>query len=438
MKSFESVWEMLFIPMVSKFYNNKYLVAVRRSFFMIMPFLLTVVIMDVLESLIIDPWGLIMGNPGLNLGSWLTGGLTGDAYRQHTLIQTLQACRHIIGFGYGVVSILLTLSLSGYLSDLWNSDRNMTRFCAIAALLSLLPLTNDPNSALTDYFSERRFFSSIFVSFSASWIFAKLSQVKKLRLPVPYGLSSEFAKYLVFLPSVTINFLIFSLLNLGFTYVGTLNTDTFAGLSTLPLFQSPFFAFLYQFVIWVLWWFGLPGHAFMSVIQKYVYIPAQMSNQLEDTAYVFTSGFFEAGILHVMGLIIALLVFSEHETWRSTAKFGGICMLFNVQEFMVFGLPIMLNPVFLIPYIFAPIANTLVGWLAISGGIVPVFNNTVPWTMPMILSGSIGTGSYMGGILQVVWLVMDIFIYAPFVITANMIEVPKDEKGEKQNEDLHG
>ena len=113
-------------------------------------------------------------------------------------------------------------------------------------------------------------------------------------------------------------------------------------------------------------------------------------------------------------------------------------MLFNVQEFMVFGLPIMLNPVFLIPYIFAPIANTLVGWLAISGGIVPVFNNTVPWTMPMILSGSIGTGSYMGGILQVVWLVMDIFIYAPFVITANMIEVPKDEKGEKQNEDLHG
>lgn len=437
MKSVESVWEIHFIPLLSNFYNNKYLMAVRRSFYMTMPFLLTVVILDVLESLIFDPWGLVMGSPGLNLGSWITGGLTGDAYRQHTLIQTLKAFRHIVGFGYGVVSILLTVSLSVHLSDLWGSDRNMTRFCAIAALLSLLPLTDDPNYTLTDYFTERSFFSSIFVAFTASWIFAKLSHVKWLRLPVPYGLAKEFSKYLVFVPSVTINFLVFSLLNFGFTYIEALNTETFEGLISIPLFQSPFFALLYQFIVWLLWWFGLPGYSFTSAVQKYVYIPAQMSNQFGDTTYVFTSGFFEAGILHVMGLIIALLVFSRHEAWRSTAKFGGICMLFNVQEFMVYGLPIMLNPIFLIPYVFAPIANTIVGWLAIYWNIIPEFNTTVPWTMPMILSGTIGTGSYMGGVLQVVWLVMDIFIYAPFVITANMIELSDDKKEEPLNENLH-
>ena len=46
----------------------------------------------------------------------------------------------------------------------------------------------------------------------------------------------------------------------------------------------------------------------------------------------------------------------------------------------------------------------------------------------MIFSGSLGTGSYMGGALQVASLVMDIFIYAPFVITANMLEFGEGEK----------
>ncbi len=156
-----------------------------------------------------------------------------------------------------------------------------------------------------------------------------------------------------------------------------------------------------------------------------------------DTSYVFTSSFFEAGLIQVMGLVIAILVFSKHESWRSIAKFGGICMFFNVQELMVFGLPIMLNPLFLIPYILAPIANTVVGWLAISGGIVPIFNASFPWTMPMLLSGTMGTGSFMGGVLQIIWLVIDIFIYAPFVITANMIELPEKAKEEPQNENLH-
>ncbi|MBQ7479471.1 MAG: PTS sugar transporter subunit IIC, partial [Selenomonadaceae bacterium] len=81
------------------------------------------------------------------------------------------------------------------------------------------------------------------------------------------------------------------------------------------------------------------------------------------------------------------------------------------------------------PYLAAPLANTLLGWIAISWGIVPVFETGLPWTMPILFSGTLGTGSFMGGVLQVVWLVMDIFIYAPFVITANMLDF-KDEEGE--------
>ena len=98
----------------------------------------------------------------------------------------------------------------------------------------------------------------------------------------------------------------------------------------------------------------------------------------------------------------------------------------------------MLNPLFLLPYLLAPLANTFIGWLAISYGIVPVFQTAVPWTMPLFLNGAMGTGSFMGGILQIVWLVMDIFIYAPFVITANMIEFSGEREEADSRENLHG
>ncbi len=432
MKSFEAVWELRFIPLAAKFYDNPYLLAIRRSFFKVTPFLLAVVFFDVTESIFLDPWGLLSGDPGLNLGYWLTVGLTGDAYRQNGLIQILQFCRPIIGFGYGIVSILLTVSIAGHLSDLWNSDRTMTRFCAIAAILSLLPLAPDSQVLMTDYFSERRFFSSILVAFIASWIFCRLSRIERLRLHPPKDFPKEFSRFLEPTLPVVLTLFCFFLLALLSAFLGQHSSAAFVHLSSSPILQTPVFALLYQFLVWLLWWFGLPGYDFTAVIQKTAYIPAQLSNQLGDTALVFTSGFFEAGIPHVLGLIIALLVFSKHEPWRAVAKFSLPCMLFNVQEVIAFGLPVILNPLFLLPYLAAPMANTLVGYFAISWGIVPVFKESIPWTMPFFLNGMMGTGSLMGGVLQLVWLLMDIFIYAPFVITANMIEFKEQEKNAEE------
>lgn len=52
----------------------------------------------------------------------------------------------------------------------------------------------------------------------------------------------------------------------------------------------------------------------------------------------------------------------------------------------------------------------------------------VSWTMPLFFGGTIGTGSIMGGLLQIVWLLIDIVIYAPFVIAGNKV---KDEYEEE-------
>ena len=164
-----------------------------------------------------------------------------------------------------------------------------------------------------------------------------------------------------------------------------------------------------------------------AAIQNMVYMPAQLANQSGDAAYIFSNGFFEAGLMHVLGLLIAIFLFSKRESWRAVAKVGFPAMLFNIQEPIAFGLPIVLNPLLLVPYILAPLANTIVGWLAVSAGLVPIFKYVVPWTMPLFFGGTIGTGSLAGGILQLVWLVMDICIYAPFVIAGNKIKDTEEE-----------
>ena len=103
-------------------------------------------------------------------------------------------------------------------------------------------------------------------------------------------------------------------------------------------------------------------------------------------------------------------------------------MLFNIQEPIACGLPIVLNPMLLIQYILAPIANTIIGWLAISAGLVSIFKYVIPWTMPVFFGGLIGTGTISGGLLQLVCLAVDVVIYAPFVIAANKM---KDEDADE-------
>lgn len=182
------------------------------------------------------------------------------------------------------------------------------------------------------------------------------------------------------------------------------------------------FAVLYQLLVWTFWWFGIHGHNVTAVIQNSVYLPAQVSNQSGLTSYIFTDGFFASGLMHVMGLAIAILIFSKREDWRVVVKIGIPSMVFNIQEPIAFGIPIVLNPLLFVPYVFIPIINTLLGWFVTYIHLVPVFKFVVPWTMPLFFYGLVGTGSLAGVILQLVYLALDIALYAPFVIAGNKMK----------------
>ena len=423
MEKVYSFWESWLIPNAVKFYKNKYLTAIRRTFYVLIPFWLTMSTLDVIDNLILNPHGLVMGSQGLNLGFWLTGGLSGEDFLNSNFAQILLTYKSIVDIGYKIITVLIASILSRHLAEIFDSDKYLTIFCSLASFLLMSQMFSTNSNEIGDYFSRRGYFLAFFTAFSSSWLFAKLSKIKRLRLKTPKSLPEEFVNYISQTLSIALTLLVFSILSLISALFASTADSIEMYLSNLAIFQEPFFVMLYQFIVWFLWWLGIPGYAVTSKIMETGYIPAQLSNQLGESSYIFTTGFFEAGVIHVMGLIIAILVFSQHEHWRSISKFSLPAMFFNIQEIFIFGLPVILNPIFLVPYILAPIANVLVGYIAISWGIIPIFQVDIPWTMPLFLSATIGTHSIMGGILQIVWLIMDVFIYAPFVITANAIEL---------------
>ncbi len=422
-----SFWETWLIPHVEQFYHNKYFTAIRKTFYVLIPFWLTMSTLDVIDNLILNPNGLIMSSKGLNLGYWITGGLSGDDFLNSGFANILLTYKKIVDIGYKIITILIVSILSKYLAEIFDSDKYLTIFCSLASFLFFSQVLNTNHSEIGDYFSRRGYFSAFFVAFTSSFLFAKLTKVKKLIIKTPESLPPEMANYISKTFPILLTLMIFSLMSLILNLLNQSFESFEIFLSQSDIFQEPIFVMLYQFIVWILWWLGIPGYAVTSKIMELGYIPAQLSNQIGESSKIFSTGFFEAGVIHVMGLMIAILVFSQHDHWRSVAKFSMTAMFFNIQEIFIFGLPVILNPIFLVPYILAPLANVFVGYIAISWGIVPIFQVDIPWTMPLILSAAIGTHSIMGAILQIVWLIMDIFIYAPFVITANAIETSADK-----------
>lgn len=407
-------FEAVMMPIAGKISSNKYLLAMRDSFSMLLPFIIVGSFFGIMEWVVLDPWGTVLGENGMNLGAAITG-LTGDAYKASGFVGTLQMlqglCNNVVTVGFGVFSFLLVMAFSYRLGGIWGGDKFSTALTAVGAFIIMTPqqVVTKAGEKLggfdINYFGNKGVLTAIIIATLASWLFVKLSNNEKMKIKMPETVPPAVAKSFEVLIPVFFTlgfFTVFStvLANCQFMGAACLN-DFIYSLIQAPLMgfsQGLGFSILYQGIVWFFWWFGIHGHNVTAAIQNMVYMPAHLANQAGDASYIFSNGFFEAGLMHVMGLVIAILLFSKKDSWRSVAKLGAPAMFFNIQEPIAFGLPIVLNPLLLVPYVLVPIVNTIIGYIAIGVlGIVPIFKYVVPWTMPLFFGGTIGTGSIMGG-----------------------------------------
>jgi PTS system cellobiose-specific IIC component len=138
----------------------------------------------------------------------------------------------------------------------------------------------------------------------------------------------------------------------------------------------------------------------------------------------FDAFVFLGGSGATLGLLIALLVASKKR--KQIVALGMPPGVFQINEPVLFGLPVVLNPIWLIPFISTPIVLTITSYLAIDIGLVhPVVTN-IPWVTPPIIGGYLATGAHLSGaVMAGINLIISIAIYLPFVIMQERIDTKK-------------
>ncbi|MDR2480475.1 MAG: response regulator, partial [Treponema sp.] len=118
---------------------------------------------------------------------------------------------------------------------------------------------------------------------------------------------------------------------------------------------------------------------------------------------------------NTLALLFALFTVRKKNSVRRIAQISWVPAIFNINETLLFGIPIVLNPVYIFPFVMVPLVLTVISWAAAKIGFLPITTAEVVWTTPALLSGYAASGSIAGSAMQVINLAVSFAIYLPFV-----------------------
>lgn len=134
------------------------------------------------------------------------------------------------------------------------------------------------------------------------------------------------------------------------------------------------------------------------------------------------------GVGATLALVIALILFSNKRQKREIAVTSAAPVFFNVNLALVVGIPTILNPIYVIPFVLSPIVNMLLGSVAILLKMFPPLVYPVPDGIPGILGPLMGTGGNIVALIYTIFiLIVDVMIYIPFVKLDNKVAKKYEE-----------
>jgi PTS system cellobiose-specific IIC component len=177
--------------------------------------------------------------------------------------------------------------------------------------------------------------------------------------------------------------------------------------------------------ITVLWSVGINSGSMVNGFVR----PFWLENQAENIAalqageplpHIFTEQFLDiiwmGGAGATLSLLIAIVIFAKSKQIKSIGTIGSVPGIFNINEPILFGLPVILNPIMLIPFnLVAPVMVTT-QFIAMSLGLVSKpMGIAFPWPTPPIFSGFLTVGDISGSLMQLFNLFIGAMIYLPFL-----------------------
>lgn len=439
MENFTLWMEKHFVPIAVKFGSQKHLVAIRDAFISILPITMAGAFATMLNAIVRDLPGKFELNGITEAFSWLIG-INGFVW-WGTLAMT--ALIFSFAIGYQITKAYDIDPLAGGLVSLASFLIVTPQVASFEATIAA-GTANEIKEVVAGwgyigvgYTDAKGLFTALIVGVVVAIIYSKLMQKKvTIKLPdeVPSGVSQAFATILPGIISLYAISLVAWLLS---TYMGTSLADLIG-----QYVQAPFLALsqglpaviILTMMVSILWFFGIHGTNVLAPVLDGVYLTALRENAAAHEAgnamkYFWTRGSFDAygwmgGAGCTFALIIALLIFSKKQEEKTLAKLAAPMGVFNINEPVVFGLPIVLNPVYVIPWVLVPTLLIVIAYLASEAGIVPPVYVETPWVMPPVLYAWFATGfSWKAIVLAIVNLGIGTAIWSVFVLLSNSVNI---------------
>lgn len=220
----------------------------------------------------------------------------------------------------------------------------------------------------------------------------------------------------------------------------------------LGLLGNTLFGTIISIILVSLFWFvGIHGGNVVNTALQPIWLMQTDANRvlnqagnldLEHGGHIITQPFIDNFVyMGGSGATIGLVLCIGYFVWKKRASKQNEVLapltivpgLFNINEPTMFGLPVVLNLMLIIPFIIAPTINAIITYFSMKLGFVPLCNGSViPWTTPPIISGFLATNSISGSIVQIINIILDILIYLPFIGAINKRQLLNEKKtGEK-------
>lgn len=435
MNKFMNVLEKYLTPFSQMVASNHLLQSIKDAFILGIPF--TVV-------------GSICGLIKSQLEYWLTqAGVSLDGF----LGSLINVLGNVGTVAMGLMGIVIVLSSAYFYAQRLREKNNkvvplMTSLLALVSYFATIPWevmgeSETLSGFALNYFNYEGMFTGLLIGLSTAWLYSKLVQSKfTIKLPdsVPTGVLNSF---LALIP-ISIILIIFSIVKeivvlCGFTslqaviaqFIVTPLSNVGTGLPAI---------IIVILLMQLLWFFGLHGFSIIWGVVSSIWLPLFM--QQIDT-FAKTQSFDSitqvapntitniyamlGGSGSTLALIVVLLILAPKKSAeKEIAKMSLVPGIFNINEPIIFGLPIVLNPMMFIPFVFIPVVNAVIAYFAVSmhfvnpmvvlnSGQEPIFFNA--WVL--------GAFTLSPVILMMILFVIDMVLYAPF---AKMV-IKQNQKG---------
>lgn len=421
------------LPIANKIQRNRYLQAIQSAFMTLMPIMLVGSIVIILTRPLMDYTQMLPTDTGYEFfKGWQT---FLDSYGGPLLLLRSMTLYSI--------SLWVSFTISYFLARHYKMNQIITPMLTLLCFFVLCTTKTADGGLSNDFWGGEGLFAAIVIGVLITEVYRYLTEhnIGTIKMPdmVPPALKNSFASIF------PVMIVVFSCTILSTIFISAFDMIFPQAILNcfhpfVVVFDNVFGLAISSIATQIVWWFGIHNTAITSMLE-----PLMMSNYASNAA-AYAAGTVATELPHiwtesmwwnfmVIGgsgatLSVAfLLLRSKSKQMRTVGKIAIVPAFFNINEPIIFGLPIVLNPLFFIPWISAQTLNGIIAFLCMQVGLVNRTFVYPGWNIPAPIGQFLATMDVRAIIMTIGLIIMDALIYYPFLKVFEKQKI-KEEQGE--------